>query len=618
MAYDPIQIELYQNLRGINEKASEYVVGDGYFLNLRNFGFERPGAIVSRPGTTDFASLGFNTFIAIPRGLAQYSYQNLGAGESYTVFDTGNRLFSLTTTPVQLNASLTANATTSYPFDFISAKNRLYYTNGQVFSHLGVTKATAYSVPGATRFLAGGMSLTDGGLGGQTTILPSGTYVATYSYARAIEGYTTLFTYPGPLGQFEVGERYEGPTFRFVNLANTLVAQSPRLYLDGIQRADFYPDTAPYGVTYVAIWVAYPGETFTFINIIDPSDLNAIEWSISHPLNDTGPEPDQIPNFTLVPRYLEIYKNMLFMSGFSSTPSIVWHSEFDNELVLPENFIEVRTDNGDNITCLKTFQNTLVVFKANSVHEINGDSPETLSLKDMTLEYGCVNNEAAVVFEDRLWFVDKRGICEYAGSNTFMVSDAVNETFKTLDVTKAKAFHVKKRDEVWFSFGSTSLIYNYSNQAWTIYDGFDVQFGIGAEILDYGVSTADLSFMRTGTSHFQLVRFKDDVYSDRGTAITLIAETPYFKRMGDSTQEMFRRFYLDADRVSATLAVTLSIKSNYSDSASFLYSFYLNSFQKRTETAVSAKAVNYTWVLQATEKITVNGYAIHARYLRSV
>lgn len=625
MAYENFQVEFYQNLGGINEKASEFIVTPGFFLSLRNYGFERPGALVSRPGTSDHASFGFATFFAHPAGLVRYSLQAFGASESFMVFDSGNFLYSLTTSPVALGSSLSANATTGYPIDFVQAKNRLYYANGYNFGHIGLSQCLPYSMPGATGFVAGFGStlITNAVSGGMTTILPSGTYAITYAYARAVEGISfSIRNASLSIGSFEVGERYPGPSFAYVSLGATTVAQAPTVLVDGMLQ----PDNAGFdgwGISLVAIYVAFPGATFTFLNIAwgdDNASPSTLKWAseIGVYREDRG-EPDQIPLFTLVPRYLDIYKNMLFLSGFSSAPSTVWHSEVgDTENVQPENFIDIRTDNGDAITCIKSFQNTLVVFKASSIHEINGDSPETISLKDMTLEYGCVNNEAAVVWESSLWFVDRRGICEYQGSNTFIVSDAVNETFKSLDVSKAKAFHVKKRNEVWFSFGSTSLVYDYSAKSWTVYDGFNIEYGKGAAIVDYGQSAADLSFFRSGSSHYQLVRFDDSIGTDRGQAITLIFQTPNIKRIGETSQEMFRRFYLDAGKPTATLSATLSVLTNYNASASYSFGFYLDAFQKRIETAISAKAASYKLVLKSTEKITVNGYAIHAKYLRSV
>lgn len=603
MAYDKIQVEFYNNLGGINEKASEYITGDGFFLNLRNYGFERPGALVSRSGMTDHASLPFATFLSHPRFIANYEFQAFGVGGSFQVFDSGSGLYGMSSIPAIYNNSLTSGATVSYPIDYTLSKNRIYVANGQVLYHLGLTAATKYSLPKGQSFFSGGQfTLYTAGGPGVTAAIPSGTFALTYGYARQIQG-TSLFEY---------GERYSGPTFMFKNVAATLVGTFPSYSANRLRVA---PDG--YGASFFSIYIAPPGQTFAFVGI-HPINLDSgaqeVDGTYAFPA-----EPDVIPLFTLAPRFLEQYKNMLFMAGFSSVPSTIWHSELgDVEHVEPENFIEIRTDNGDEITCLKNFQNTLVVFKQKSVHEMSGESPETLSLKDMTLEYGCVNNEAAVVFENKLWFVDKRGICEYNGPNTFIVSAAVERTFQTLDTSKAKAFHIKKRTEVWFCFGGTTLVYDYRAKAWTIYDGISVEYGKGAELLEYGASLFDLSFFIQGSSHYPLVRFKDDVYTDRGTAITLLAQSPFIKRMGDSTQEMFRRGYLDAEVPGATTGVTLRLKPDYGTSIYSAYGFYLDKFQKKTEFGISARSLSVEWIIRSTTQIVVNGYAIHARYLRSV
>jgi len=107
--------------------------------------------------------------------------------------------------------------------------------------------------------------------------------------------------------------------------------------------------------------------------------------------------------FTLVPRYLETYNNMLMMSGFSSAPSTVWYSNLaEPDQVGEENSFDVRTSNGDVITNMIVFQSTMIIFKRNSVHSLSGSSPDTLSLKDVNLSYGCVNSTAAVVFKNKL------------------------------------------------------------------------------------------------------------------------------------------------------------------------------------------------------------------------
>lgn len=608
MAYEKLQIELYANQGGINEKASEYITGDNYFLSLRNYGFQRPGAIQSRPGSADTATIAISTFQNIPRIHANFEFAVYGAGGSFQVFDSGNRLVGLTNTPLVLNSSFTSNVTTSYPIDSTLAKNRLYLANGQAFGHLGITSYTFFSLQGGTLpSSTGRLSLAIQGGPGQTFIIPSGTYVATYSYVRYIEG-TSLY---------EVGERYHGPSFKFFNLGSTLVGKQPIFTAGRFRLAD-----ERFGSSHFAVWIAPPGATFEFINIF-PNGIDLFLAVDDQSYIDRLPEPDLVPYFTLQPRFLEQYKNMLFMSGFSASPSTVWHSELaDAENVQPENFFEVRTDNGDNITCIKTFQNTLIVFKSKSVHELNGDSPDTLTLKDITLDYGCVNNDAAVVFDNRLWFVDKRGICEYAGSNVFIVSEAVETTFKTLDLSLAKAFHVKKRTEVWFCFGATKLVFDYTAKAWTIYDGEEIKSGQGSDLIEYGASTFDLTFWRvgstTGDGNHQLVRFNDVLNTDRGSPITLIAKTTFFKRMGDATQELFRRFYLDYGTPSLATGVTINFRTDYGASIHTTKSISLLTFQSKVEIGISARSLSAEWIIQSSTRITINGYALHARYLRNV
>jgi len=106
--------------------------------------------------------------------------------------------------------------------------------------------------------------------------------------------------------------------------------------------------------------------------------------------------------------------------------------------------------------------------------------------------------------------------------------------------------------------------------------------------------------------------------TDRGVAITLMAKTRFHKRLGESTQEMWRRFYLNNDVTGATLGVTLNFYPDYSSHASLVRSTNLSAFQTRIDFGISAKSLSIEWIIAANEKVTVNGYTIESRYLRSV
>ena len=281
-----------------------------------------------------------------------------------------------------------------------------------------------------------------------------------------------------------------------------------------------------------------------------------------------------------------------------------------------ENFFDVRTSNGDQITCLIPFQSNLIIFKNRSIHELTGSSPESLSLKDVNLEYGCVNNTAAVTFNNKLWFLDSKGICEYNGPNTFIVSYPVETVLNTLDKSLCRAFYIKKRNEVWFCFGSVCLIYDHNTDGWTIYDNLAIKSTAGANLINHGATTVDLAFVERGASFLQFSIFGDQTYTDRGQAITLSFKTRFHSR-GESTQEMWRRFYLSSDPI-ANVSATIGLYSDYSQSASHYISTSLAAFQSRIDFGVPAKTLSIEVVLKSSNQISINGYTIESRYLRNV
>jgi len=187
--------------------------------------------------------------------------------------------------------------------------------------------------------------------------------------------------------------------------------------------------------------------------------------------------------FTLAPRYLEIYNNQLFMAGFSSALSTFYFSDIgEPEGVPPENFVEVRTNDGDRITGMANFLGSLLVFKERSFHVLSGDNPTNFLLREISNQYGCLSNRAVVNFEDRILFLDRKGIVEYNGANIRVISNPIESVFLGMNLTAAKdnavAIHNRLSNQAWFAIpcdGSTEnncvIVYDYLLDAWTIFEG---------------------------------------------------------------------------------------------------------------------------------------------------
>jgi hypothetical protein len=608
--YEKNKQEFYSNLGGLNQKVSEYLTPDNQVLNLRNFCFERPGAWVSRPGTADFASLAGISYLANPAGLFEYIKND---GVSQVIFDCGPTLYYFSSPPTAISGSFTANVTTFYPTDFEVSGEYLFIANGYRHVRYDGSFAVQYGVPKAsTLFASAGVTFNTGvNITSETYIIPSGDYFFRYALVK-----NSATISPGPIGE-RLPDDLQGANYGVsVNVAATVVSYGSWV---------LYGFTVPpgYGVSAILPFKAGPGNQTLYagpdiVNFFLTTYAGTTLYTMQFPHFIDPTIRTETPEFTLVPRYLETYKNMFFMAGFSSALSTVYFSEIaEPENVSAENYFDVRPGNGDRITNMIPFQDALVIFKSKSTHVLTGFSPDTLALKDATLEYGCLNSTGAVAFENKLWFVDERGICEFNGPDTFIVSYEIEDALSSVDKTKCRALHVKERNEVWFCFGAVCFIYDYDVGAWTIFDNIAIEEQKGAGLFNFGPTTVAVAYAERGASFVQFTRFNESVFTDRGSAITLIAQTKYLTRSSQSTQEMWRRLYLDAEATSATVGVTVNFRGDYNTNVSLSRVMYLDDFQNRIDFGYSAKALSIEFVLRASEQITINGYTVESKYLRN-
>lgn len=329
---------------------------------------------------------------------------------------------------------------------------------------------------------------------------------------------------------------------------------------------------------------------------------------------------------TNTPKYIEVNQNVMFMSGFSAAPSNVWFSEIAKpENIEPENFFEVRTNDGDQVRATKAFQSTVLVMKEKSFHKVIGDNPDNFQLVELSTQYGCLSNKSVVEFQEKLLWLDKQGILEYNGSAWNIISTPVEDAFRRMNLSaareKACAANWSSRNQVWFGIpvdGSTennlTVVYDYFVNAWTFFDGFNasafamIKAGGNAPTMWRG-SNSGMIYAH-GSSHF----------GDNGSGITCLGLTPFDKAKENETW-LWRRFFLDVAPVSgATGAIDLKVFADYNRSTvRATFTMYQSVFQSRAEIGVPGKAVAAQFAHHsASLPLLVNGYGWTKRYLRNV
>lgn len=568
-----IKQENYSNFGGINTKISPYQTGQTEWLDLTNLDFSTPGSLTKREGSTLF--IGASTSGRIG-GL--YEFVRL-TGASYMMAAANTNLYNVNSSFSSVKAGLLNGGI----FDFVTFVDRLFACNGQDFFLFDGTNTTDYNVPGGTTFAGVGVGAGSG--------MPDGTYF--YKY-----GYLTDRGFLGPLGATLSVTTSSNDS---VNLSGFVIPSgfgvtSIAIYRTNVSGADYFR-------------IGYQVGTGTF------NDAN-------RPALELG---NEYVGLTLVPKYMEIYNNQLFMAGFSTALSQVIFSDIgEPQGVKPEFNFEVRTDDGDKVTALKFYNRNLLIFKEKSYHQLSGDNPDTFTLTQVSDQYGALSNRAVVSYEERCWWLSNKGIVEFDGANTGIVSNAVESIFLTMNIDAAKenavAVHNKLRNEVWFSIpcnGATinncTLVWDYLARAWTKFEGFEpssltmAKSRLGSEKAFYGGYSGNI------------FNFGSSLTGDSQNGITVIAKSRYVSNFGQSTEQLFRRLYFNfTPYAGATIGMTVNIRADYGSSISVARTLYQSPFQSRIDFGIPAKTISMELSYSGTDPLQFHGFVMESRKQRDV
>lgn len=335
------------------------------------------------------------------------------------------------------------------------------------------------------------------------------------------------------------------------------------------------------------------------------------------------PKP-YVPAF--YPRYLATFDNRLFCAGFSASPSTVWFSDVQEpEGFLPQNNFEVRTNDSDYITAMQSYQTRLYIFKRNSFHVLVGDNPNNFFIQEISPIYGCLNNRSVTIFENVMYFLDRKGVIEYTGAQISYASTSIQPIFDRMNynaaLTEACAAHDKLRNQVLFAIpidGSSTnnivLVYDYVAKAWTSHTGYNPS--IFAEIQGYN----SVRRLFCGDYSGRVNWFSASFLSDNGSGITLSFKTRYLHDMGDSVQKQFRRLYMNADTLGTTLANKINMYQDYGSSIVLGTTLLLGAFQDRIDYGISAKSLAFEMITLNTSNspLKIHGFTIESRLQRKV
>lgn len=180
-----------------------------------------------------------------------------------------------------------------------------------------------------------------------------------------------------------------------------------------------------------------------------------------------------------VARYIESFKNRVFLGSLSGAEDRIQYSSINNgdTITWPStNFIDVNRKDGENITGLKRNGNLLIIFKENSLYRWDGRSVDA----DLVTDVGTTSQESVANAKGFTFFFNPRGIYLTQGGFPVEISRPVDRWIRGMSA----GFYDDvagwtDRDHYYCHIGTTTvdgttftnagLVYTISKKSWHAY-----------------------------------------------------------------------------------------------------------------------------------------------------
>jgi len=160
-----------------------------------------------------------------------------------------------------------------------------------------------------------------------------------------------------------------------------------------------------------------------------------------------------IANSAITPQFVKINKNRVYCANKNS--STLYFSDAGNPNSFPaNNFIQINTNDGQNITGIEVINDTLIIFKDDSIWVLTGDplgagnitTIGNLQLRRANSSVGCSAFRTIKKVGSAILFMHYSGIYVFQNNTSVSISDGLNTTFQT------------------------AMNQSYISSAWAIYD----------------------------------------------------------------------------------------------------------------------------------------------------
>jgi hypothetical protein len=380
-----------------------------------------------------------------------------------------------------------------------------------------------------------------------------------------------------------IGSRGDSAPNRFRTWPVSCVVYESDIYYFGLRFGGFDPDTD----TEVSEsgWATVDGSSDSQSKPIK-FDVEAGTFSRPDVANlETGETTGHFPQArTGLTKYARIFMANTYLQGTHREPSRIYWSGSDTDPIDvgiwdKDNYIEVGTDDGQEIVRILSFGDQILILKNQSVWTLVGTDDTTFALYQLDDKLGTEGTYAATSTIGKAWFLDEReGVIQYDGAEFTNISDPIKDKLlaelnRDASYKSLVAWH---QDLLYVSIPvgngssddpSVTYVYDTRLQVWTRWNYGIVPdpFPMYTDYTHSGITFAKSNNMFGGIYAAGVYEFNEGL-NDDGDAISSYVTTPWMK-FTENLGTRFRLRRLDVLADEGDAAITINVYTDLKSSA---------------------------------------------------
>lgn len=261
--------------------------------------------------------------------------------------------------------------------------------------------------------------------------------------------------------------------------------------------------------------------TFNDLAIFVNENITTQKW------NGAGASSNLLGSPPANVKWVCAHKSRVFMANSSAGASRLHYSASDDgedwTTADSAGFIDVSPDDGDEITGIVSIGNALLIFKKLSTWVMQGFSPTTFTLKQVSPSVGCVAGKTIIRCDSFAIFLAQDGVYAATPSGVSLLSYNIKPTIDAIsDSVKMTACAGKLRTQYWLCIDADG---NGENDEVYVLDYVLGVWGRYTNKKEKVFLRRNDGTLISGGDEDDIIRKHDDTDNDSGSAVSMIWDT---------------------------------------------------------------------------------------------